>query len=1402
MQKVKYLLKRNGIFILIGIILVLVSFIAAFRNYVGKDPFAGTESLENSVRGILTDQYHVFVTDASSTLIVTDQNNVLLYRLEGGDKENTFEEADDVAINDDGTLYVIETIWNEQGNICIGNRILKFTENGKKREELFEVGKTGIQDAEEESLEEEPEEIDTETEIWLDSPVIIDGVLHFSAMAPDGIYLYQENNLSEPYAFMPIESANLFVMDTSFSRDGKIAAAFANGDILEQKDGEISRIFDARAEDNENYVSLVTDIAYDNEESLYYLDMGLRQVGKITGGKKEICIETAAFSDPKPASFAEAPLYSALNLTKNYVSVLSTSYICDTETEEEYYLYAINGINLADGTSVSFDSFSLPLSLKILYGAIWVALITLNITVLISVFRFLRFLKNSEFTSDNTQLLVLVMSIAVTIGVSTSIFTSYNQRYTKESTENLTNIAYLLQSEIDPDLLKSLDSPDKFTDEAYRKMDEKICSILQNDTNRANGIYAVIYREYNNIVHEVYRDDGMHGIMYPMAGIYENSSEQRIAESGQPDTLEDFEISEGSYIFVLIPVYDKNDDILAFIEVGESYEYVARENQELSTKILINTAMAIIIIMLLFGEFSYAGKAFSARKRAIKEKKTLPPEVLRPLIFMIFFTCNITTAFLPVYGMSLWNEKFPFSAEIGAALPLSNELIISAGSALLCGFIIHKIGIRRTLCIGAVCYIAGNLLSVFAGNLWVLILANSTCGFGGGFLSVAINTWITGFETEEQKNTGFIHYNSGYLAGMNCGTVIGSLLQERFNYAIAYYVAAGSAVLIFLLAFIIAKNLNSVEAETDVEAEKTEAAVGEITAVKSGNVALAASAAVSAAEAREAIRTGKTEELRRTRLGALKKFLTPRIFAYFVLFSFPYLTCASFLTYYFPVIAEKHALSAAELSMAFLINGVISIHTGSAIGESVIAYLGARRSMSLASLIYIIALLGVAVNPDVMTCYAAIAMFAIADSFGLSAQSVYFSSLDETQAIGESRALGISSTLEAIIAANGSLVFSTVLLLGDSLGLFIITGIFTIMSLIYALGGSRLSQMDEPEFEAELLETKNNFEQEAVSTEAEISSEQEAVPTEAEISSEQETVSQKEELLMIPKIMHPNRKQIPRLKEIWCESFPEDAESGYCNFYFKHHFSPENSLILCTPEDIESAAYMFTAYYPDADGNKQKMLYFYAGSTAVRYRGKHNFKKLVTGLLEEAIQKDCRAVFWLGAEHLISTYDRWHCPRTAPMHTYHTVIPHPENKIPDLHICEYELFASLREQFLVQIGNAVRWTDESNRYMYQDIFTKGFVLTFRQNTFYAVCTKEENEIIIRETNVPPENWYLLCESVLNYFQISGDITVYHYQEVPADLFMHSQIYYGHFVLLQNFPGCEKLQSVYINLVAD
>ena len=787
-----------------------------------------------------------------------------------------------------------------------------------------------------------------------------------------------------------------------------------NGDIFTYKNGENTLVYDAREHDTEEYFSLATDIAYGDDGTLYINDMGQRRIFAMKDNELSIAVERGFGNESSDGNFALYPLYSGLNVSGNVISVLSSEYGADEESGEFAYFYNIFAAD-TDGNTVFYsDDLGISPGRRAITIGVYISLLLAVIIAVYALISIVRIIHTN--LNIKTQLMVLITAIAVTIGVSRTLFDSYFQKFSDESLSNLSNIAYLIDAKLDKDVIKSINDPDMYFDDSYEELNEEVMSVLESEANKNSNVYVEIYKVYNDVICEVYGTDGNHGVMYPLAGVYSGGSiEETVTEEGICYLSQDFELSEGSYSFALIAAYDESGEPLALIEVGTDYNYFVSENNALYRKILITAGMMVIIIMLLFSEFMNGYTAVKERNQAAKKKFPFPPEVVRPVSFMIFFTANITTAFLPIYGMSLWNNGFPVPAEVAAAFPLSAELILSAISALVSGSLIKKTGVKPMCIIGSFFYIGGNLLSAFAGNLWILICANSTCGIGGGMLMIAVNTWITSFEDDESKNKGFLHYNAAYLAGMNCGTVIGSMIWESFGVIAAYITAAASAFLIAVFSVMMVQNKKA----------------------QSG------------------------EEVSEKRL-SLKYFFTGRMLRYIICIAVPYLICASFLSYYFPVVAENNLLSASEISMAFLISGVISIYSGSTIGESVVDRFGVKKTMILSSFIYAAALLYLVINPSIISCYVVIVMFAIADSFGLPAHSIYFISMPEIQKIGESRALGINNTIESIVSAFGSVIFGAALLLGERRGILLICAVFSALLLLFVLGGKKNEISETP----------------------------------------------------------------------------------------------------------------------------------------------------------------------------------------------------------------------------------------------------------------------------------------------------------------------------------------------------
>lgn len=177
--------------------------------------------------------------------------------------------------------------------------------------------------------------------------------------------------------------------------------------------------------------------------------------------------------------------------------------------------------------------------------------------------------------------------------------------------------------------------------------------------------------------------------------------------------------------------------------------------------------------------------------------------------------------------------------------------------------------------------------------------------------------------------------------------------------------------------------------------------------------------------------------------------------------NFPYIICASFLSYFFPVYGAESMLTETQISLAFLLSGVVSIYLGPVLSEVISKRMGTYRSMLFASVIYASALVFFIVSPSILSCFIVVAMFAVADSFGLTAQSVYFTNLPEVKKLGNGKAMSINTTVENISSACGPMIFAYIFILGTEKGLMILAAGFVLMLTIFAAAHRIIEKKDK-----------------------------------------------------------------------------------------------------------------------------------------------------------------------------------------------------------------------------------------------------------------------------------------------------------------------------------------------------
>lgn len=943
------------------------------------------------------------VTEGAREIVALNGEKKYLFSIWGGKRTGGFYSAQDAVSSGNGTLYVHDQVKNENGKEIDSERIAAYDQAGRFLEYVFEL---------------EHEYMEGENRNRILGMAWLEDALCFLRVDRDALVLCRletdAGEVREEQSF-PYENAFRLVMDAALSPELEVYFSDKMGSVWHiGRDGSARCVYDASAYGTEDFFSIASDVGCDGRGNVYFNDVGLREIRRITPvGEVETVIARGEPMTEMPEAFSELPIYSAFTVSDDgLVTVAYSDSYYDAENNEQIYDYnlylkAENGDVLLNG-SVLDKSGSVKVSGWLGAGAA----VVLAVLAVIVVVQALRSIKGAHISQSGIiQIAVVGTALLVAVIASSVILNSTNGWYIRELTNRISNMAVLMARDLDKEAVESLDDPADYGEEAYQRIDSSIKEVLSSEINLQRGVYIVLYRVEQDIVCAVYSDEGEHGVLWPMAGTFRDSAEESVYVTGELIEFSAFSNADGRYMFTLAPIMDEEGEVIGLIEVGLDLYSFNESNNTLIRETILIVLMLIVTLILLFSESAFFVGAIKLNVQEGRKGRPISVDIIRPLAFIIFFAGNMSTTFLPLFGRGLWDPAMGMQQEVAIALPLSAEVLFTAVLSLLGGFIVDRVGTKRLITVGGGVFAGGLAMCGVVPNLWLLIVGNAVLGAGEGLVLVSLNTFIGSYESEGQRNRGFSGYNAAYLSGMNCGTVVGSLLAEWVGYRPVFYIAGGIAIATILLAALCLWGQPKKAAAT--EEEKTAGG-----------------------------------------MSTLRFLFSPRVFSFFLFMLAPYLICSSFLSYFFPIYGEENGLSTSFVAQAFLLSGVIAIYLGPLLTKFTEERLGTRRALILATGIYVASFVLFALHMSVAVCFVIIGLLAVADSFGLSMQAVYFSDLPEVRQYGEGKAMGVNSAVESIAQTVGPIIFAAVLLLGSDRGILLLAqgvGVLLVLFVISTL---------------------------------------------------------------------------------------------------------------------------------------------------------------------------------------------------------------------------------------------------------------------------------------------------------------------------------------------------------------
>lgn len=604
--------------------------------------------------------------------------------------------------------------------------------------------------------------------------------------------------------------------------------------------------------------------------------------------------------------------------------------------------------------------------------------------------------------SELFQRMAIVLGVSLCMGCLVGYITITQMVSNQKATvmEQLNLFCDILVENTDTEALANIDSLADYKGEDFNQVKEPLDALTRMGYENGMYYYYAIYSTDGEIIYTIMDFEETLPARYPVYAYGEEGYTEVLAEGESVEFGGDVS-SYGSWAFVLKPIRDAAGEPMAIMEVGTNLDDLDSQIQELVKEVALTIlSMAVVLLMIIVEIIFYA------EHRERKRKNLALPGLaaqfpLRLLIFLAYLVDCMQDAFVSILANQLYTPILGIPQSVGAALPLSAQVFAAAVMAFLGGGLSRKAGVKKTLVGGFLLEITGCLLCGAGGTYFSLLGGKAVIGMGLGLIIVSLNAIAARGEDEAESAKAFTDISAGTLAGVTAGAGVGSIILSFGHYSMVYF--AGAAILLIGLVL-------SFSGRDYKE--------------------------VAVAKAKEEV-------------GFFRFLFNRQVITFLLLMLLPFLMGLSFREYFFPIYAAELGMSETMIGRLYLICGLLVIYAGPQLTGKLIARLGGKWTVTLASALIIAAPLLYVAIPTLATTIVGVLLLSVAISFGYAAQSTYYSELPSVEHYGGGRAMGIYSLFENIGQTIGPMIYGLAMMLGYRSGLGLIGGAMLALLLLF-----------------------------------------------------------------------------------------------------------------------------------------------------------------------------------------------------------------------------------------------------------------------------------------------------------------------------------------------------------------
>lgn len=922
-----------------------------------------------------------------SRVVMINSGKEVEYLLKSNELEaDSFSYAEDLEFDPEGNIYVLDAGWNETGSEVSREAILAYDAEGRYIDTLMEISY-------------ESEFIDKHRLFAL---TYRDQALYYVESRQKGCYVCRlslDTKEVEEIAFYGYRNAFDMIQDYTLDQSGTIVYALdKRGKILKGSGGMLRVLYDTGTDPAYAGQAVLYRLVAGENGSVYLTDIKQNKLYRYTEGEESLKV----FADQG----------QVLSITSAFTQ--DGGLVLGLLIDSEIYMVNIDSSIQEEGSPsvviphISGNIFMKTSSYRQKETIFQLFVVTALLSLVWCLCRGIIFLSNIKISAvQKTGLLAAGTAAVVAMIIVTQLFNQFTVVYRDELISKLFMVAHTISGMMDGDSLGRIRTAEDYMNEDYKALMTTLTMGINKEDAYVREMYCnVLCYEDGQGFAIAYLDNSI-GTYYPrdeeetmeLARIYETKEEMQ-------NEVDD---NTGSYIYVCVPVLDKQGAVAGVIEVGTTTYVLSNNINSMRQSVLVTLILVILIILFMFGEIlSFFEQKARYRKAADSLRDTKIPEIplhlLRLSTFVTYMAFNVASSFMPVYVARYVTDAQSLPRELAASLPLTLNLIFIGVTSVFCAPLLRRFSFRSVAVVGAGISMLGDT-TLFLGQNYIQLLWGLTLnGIGVGVITNSMNIFISSAPKEEIREEGFSLFNAGSLSGTACGMMLGASLAGIVGQRKVFCCSAVGWTLIMVLLWVLGRHMGG--------------------------------------------RLGK-ERVQKKKVGAL--LTSGGVMPYILFIQFPYVIINSFVYYYVPIYGDIQGFSESIVCLLLMLNSLCSVY----LSVSVTKYMAGKfktGSIYLSSGLAFMALLLFGVRSTVPVLITVLLILGFAGSFGISVRQMYFTKLDGVQAFGEESAMGVYNLMDNVGGSVGPILFSAIMGGTGALpGLAAFAGVSGMLNGIYAL---------------------------------------------------------------------------------------------------------------------------------------------------------------------------------------------------------------------------------------------------------------------------------------------------------------------------------------------------------------